>query len=236
MRGNSPQVVSSQTGVHPRLPKVVKRLLHSEHLRPLRDDSKQACKALRPWFARYENCLILDSCCGTGRSSELLATANPDCGVLAIDKSLARLTRSRMLHSSALSNTLFSQVRENLIFLRSPCYDVWRLLVEEYHLTLKAHYLLYPNPWPKPAHLQRRWYAHPAFLWLLRLGGTLEIRSNWQLYIEEAATAFALAGVANDKINSNTFWTSQPITTNFEEKYLASGHQLYQLSATISNY
>ena len=53
------------------------------------------------------------------------------------------------------------------------------------------HYLLYPNPWPKSAHLGRRWHGHPVFPTIVALGGTLECRSNWRIYVEEMAAALS---------------------------------------------
>jgi hypothetical protein len=98
---------------------------------------------------------------------------------------------------------------------------------------LKAHYLPYPNPWPKARHYKRRWPAHPAFPWLLGLGGDLEVRSNWRLYLEEWQVVLEDLGVGS------TLTTVPPDTASplspFEAKYLASGHGCYALRAALGS-
>lgn len=95
---------------------------------------------------------------------------------------------------------------------------------------LQAHYLLYPNPWPKPAHLGRRVHGHPAFPLLLQLGGALELRSNWQLYVEEFGVALQLCGVA---ARVAAVPQEEAPLTLFERKYRDSGQQLWRMSATL---
>ena len=89
------------------------------------------------------------------------------------------------------------------------------------------HWLLYPNPWPKPAQLARRWHGHPVFPSLLALGGTLILRSNWRIYAEEFALAARLCGAATSAVVS--FRPVDPLSP-FERKYAASGHELFQVT------
>ena len=103
-------------------------------------------------------------------------------------------------------------------------------LLEIDRLSVDYHYLLYPNPWPKPGHLKRRVHGDPAFSSLLQLGGTVELRSNWQVYVEEFGSALHLAGhfsrvdsVANGEV---------PVSL-FEAKYAASGHRLWRLRCAL---
>jgi len=114
--------------------------------------------------------------------------------------------------------------------LRATCEDVWRLLVQE-RLRVDYHYLLYPNPWPKAAHLRRRVHGHPAFPLLLRLGGRLELRSNWQVYVEEFGTAMHIAGQRGrvDTVAEHCLAISL-----FEKKYRDSGHPLWRYTVTIT--
>jgi len=84
--------------------------------------------------------------------------------------------------------------------------------------------LLYPNPWPKPAHLKRRWHGHPAFPVLLALGGEIELRCNWKIYAQEFALAVNYAlhtSVAEVKIKPENG------ISPFEQKYLERQHSLY---------
>jgi tRNA (guanine-N7-)-methyltransferase len=105
--------------------------------------------------------LILDSCCGVGESSRLLARAFPNHYVIGVDQSASRLARG---------GGRAAECPANLDLVRADVVDYWRLL-HEAGVRLDRHYLLYPNPWPKIGHLSRRWHGHPVFPTLLELGG-----------------------------------------------------------------
>src|SRR5574337_1283396 len=102
----------------------------------------------------------------------------------------------------------------------------------EVGLRLARHYLLYPNPWPKIGHLGRRWHAHPVFPTLLRLGGVLECRSNWRVYVEELA--FALEQATGRAVPWEEFDAASPLTP-FERKYRDSGQTLYRLAIDLDS-
>ncbi len=206
---------SSQTGPHRRLAETVLRHLHRRWRSPVHDYSRRAFSSLVDSLDGSRP-VILDSGCGTGESTLLLARRYPDCLVVGVDKSAVRLDKAPGLPTNAR-------------LLRAELADTWRLM-DEAGWTLARHYLLYPNPWPKPAHLQRRWHGHPAFPALLGLGGRLILRSNFELYVDEFARALALAGVVDAKVVS--FRTDEPISP-FERKYATSGHRLFQLTATL---
>ena len=132
--------------------------------------------------------MVLDSGCGTGESTVLLARRYPDCLVVGVDKSAARLDKAPQLPANAR-------------LLRADLADIWRLM-DDAGWKLAQHYLLYPNPWPKPAQLKRRWHGHPVFPDLLVLGGRLVLRSNFEVYVDEFARALELAGVVDMKVVS----------------------------------
>lgn len=160
---------------------------------------------------------MLDSFCGTGHSTALLAQRHEDALVVGIDQSKDRLSRS-------------PEQPNNCLLLRAHCEAVWRHLVAN-NYSLAAHYLLYPNPWPKPGHLSRRVHGHPAFPLLLALGGKLELRSNWQVYVEEFGVALHLCG--HTSCIATVPQGQEPLTL-FEQKYRASGHDLWSITAQIS--
>ena len=90
--------------------------------------------------------------------------------------------------------------------------------------------MLYPNPWPKIGHLARRWHGHAVFPVWRELGGVVEVRSNWRVYIDEMARALELLGATS--IEAAGFATDDPMTP-FEKKYLASGHALWRCTADL---
>jgi tRNA G46 methylase TrmB len=206
---------SSQTGPHRRLEETVHRHMRQAWRAPIHDYSRRA-------FAELVDSIdpglpvVLDSGCGTGASTVELARRHPESLVVGVDKSQARLGRA-------------PERPGNARLIRSELADFWRLALEAGWRPVR-HYVLYPNPWPKPGHLKRRWHGHPAFPTLLELGGRLELRSNFALYVEEFADALALAGVLDVKVVS--FLADEPISP-FERKYEQSGHRLFKLTATL---
>jgi tRNA (guanine-N7-)-methyltransferase len=111
----------------------------------------------------------------------------------------------------------------NMVFVRADLVDYWRLMAEA-GIRLARHYILYPNPWPKIGHLARRWHAHPVFPFVPRLGGRLECRSNWNIYVEE----FAVAGPADRPRGEMGIFEAPSPLTPFERKYRDSGQTLYR--------
>lgn len=218
--GRSRWVASRQPGLHPRLGAVVEAHLARPWLAPLHRPTVAAFTALQRELDGAAGSLVLDSGCGTGGSTRQIARLFPDCLVLGIDKSVERLRRGGM--------TRFPHREGNAIWLRAELPTFWRLAAAA-GWRLQRHHLLYPNPWPKPSQLRRRWHAHPVFPDLLRLGGRLELRCNWEVYALEFACA------ANRVLGTHArpvALTASPISTPFERKYRASGHPLYSLEVS----
>ena len=213
--------VSCQCGPHPAVTDKVDRHLSSRWQAPVATHNHEAFEQARQWrqASGAERPLMLDSGCGTALSSVQLAESHPHALVIALDQSRARLTRARNRFS----------VPDNLLLLRAECADFWRL-ARARGWSLERHYLLYPNPWPKPGHLARRWHGHPVFPDLLALGGVLEVRSNWRLYLEEMALALERAGPG--PAHPESFTPAEP-ATDFERKYHHSGHSLYRLRCDL---
>lgn len=246
--------------------------------------------------------IILDSGCGTGRSSLLLGRRYPNHTVVGVDRSLARLSKtttktndkqrrqqtrdndawmprtSPRIHNAIVPDAFFNdgsdpkkntdrssrsslekndtavlpagvagegelvqRVASNVWLVRAELTDFWRLLIQDNNnttsnsinnedddedsksgllrLVVLKHYLLYPNPYPKPMRLKQRWYAHPAFPLLFQLTpkevqSKTVVRSNWELYLNEFATA---ATVQHGVDNSNEIATpAVPATSNLE--------------------
>jgi tRNA (guanine-N7-)-methyltransferase len=213
---NSTIPVSAQQGVHDRLAEQVARHLAQPFRKPINDYNREAFEAsLSGWDGKAP--LILDAGCGVGHSTIQLARSFPDHWVIGVDQSQDRLSR-RKPYPDAL-------MPKNMVFVRADLVDYWRLL-HAAGLRLARHYILYPNPWPKIGHLTRRWHAHPVFPFIPKLGGILEVRSNWSVYVEEFAAA--LGQVLGQDVPWATFEAAVPLTP-FERKYRDSGQTLYRL-------
>ncbi len=207
-------VISSQTGPHHNLEKTVCRHLETKFQKPVNDYTRKAFDvAYSDWQSAGKPQLILDSACGTAESSRHFAKNNPDKLCIGIDQSEHRLNKSDN-----------KNVPENLILLRCDCTDFWRL-ADQAKWQFDRHYLLYPNPYPKTEHLQRRWHGHPAFPSLIAMSKHLELRTNWQIYAEEFYTALKQVKV----VSKQEPYSPENSITAFERKYLQSGHTLWKV-------
>lgn len=223
MHGNSRPVTSRQQEVHPDLARRLDRHLHRSWQRPPAAHSVSAFARADARVRAHAGELILDAGCGTGASCAVLAERHPGALVVGVDKSAHRLQRGPRPSGSSGADLL--------VPIRADLLDVWRLaLVAGWRPA--RQYLLYPNPWPKPAQLGRRWHGHPVFPYLLALGGALELRSNWPLYVEEFAAALAHCGVSA-RLECFTRPPDGVPVSPFESKYLASGQTCWRLRATL---
>jgi tRNA G46 methylase TrmB len=216
--GDSRIIVSNQQGLNEKLDEIVLKHLQYDFKKPYQSHTLAAFKKVEKWVEGQGKPIIFDSCCGVGESTYHLAKAHPEAIVLGMDKSADRLSKhpnEQQIDIDHLDNYRLLQVNLN---------DFWRLAVEA-NWTLSHHYLLYPNPWPKAKHLQRRWHGSAVFPAIIKLGGKLELRSNWFTYVEEFQRALQLANVQS---RTEIYKTEQPITP-FERKYWASGQQSLRL-------
>ena len=223
MHANSRPVQSNQPGVHEQLTAVVARHAATVFRKPVSQASLMAFTAsIAAWKSYGSPPLILDAGCGVGLSTRKLAQAFPDNFVIGVDQSADRLARD-----IRWSGTL----PENFITVRADLVDYWRLMLDE-HIYPRQHYLLYPNPWPKKSQLGRRWHGHAIFPVLVALGGRIECRSNWKIYIDEFASALhQLSGVAVDCEAHDSL--PGDALTPFEAKYTNSGHTLWRCHTTL---
>jgi len=222
MFANSSHVESPQTGAHPRLAEVVARHLREPYRRVPSDAGRRAFDGVAARLASAP--FVLDAGCGTGASTLALAREFPDRLVLGVDKSIARLgvgrrALERLAHAGA--------ALPNAYLLHAELVDFWQLAAEA-GLRAASQFLLYPNPWPKPEHVMRRWHAHPVLPAILALGGTIELRTNWRVYAEEFTQTMKSAGRA---AQMEALLLVQPSLTPFEHKYAASGHALWRCVA-----
>jgi len=207
-------VSSNQQGMHPDLISSVKKHLDKPFKKPVTDFNRAAFEEANQYYQQNKGQFILDSGCGTGESTFNIANAFPKLFVLGIDQSADRLERNNPW-----------QLPDNACLIRADLVDFWRLALGS-NWKLNRHYLLYPNPWPKKKHLQRRWHGHPIFPTIKDLGGKLELRTNWKVYAEEFSQAITLQTGKNTELKK--YLPESPISA-FERKYHASGQDLYQL-------
>ena len=213
----SSTVRSKQTGVHTRLAALVRKHMTTQWREPLHAPTVEAFRALEASGVDPGQKIVLDSGCGTGVSTRQLAERFPDCLVIGVDKSAARLKKLPASH--------FPHREGNAVWLRAELTSFWRLALQA-GWRLHRHYLFYPNPWPKTGQVLRRWHAHPVFPAMLQLGGRLELRCNWDIYAREFVAAVNIAGRADVRLTEGV---EPGVSTPFETKYRNSGQILYSV-------
>uniref|UniRef100_A0A7S1BKL0 tRNA (guanine(46)-N(7))-methyltransferase n=2 Tax=Corethron hystrix TaxID=216773 RepID=A0A7S1BKL0_9STRA len=207
-----------------------------------------------------EGGVVLDSGCGTGRSSHILGKMYPDKIVVGVDRSENRLQRSKQYRDGQNVDNEFGEEAwiggsdhfnfpprppsSNVFLVRADLADLYRLASAD-DVRLHAHYMLYPNPYPKPRRYKHRWHCHPSFPLLLSLGGTkIVVRSNWKGYLQQFSTCVEFAAEewkgegnrASPYLHSAKGGPRRILTddkfeamTNFEKKFVDSGEPIYEL-------
>ncbi|QZO13502.1 tRNA (guanine(46)-N(7))-methyltransferase TrmB [Pseudoalteromonas piscicida] len=217
---NSRSITTNQQGLHEKLDEIVTKHLTAEFKKPIAAHTQSAFDEVNARVQAFNGPIILDSCCGVGESTANLAKRHPDALVIGIDKSAHRLDK----HDVEYKQTEQGQY----LLVQADLNDFWRLALEaDWQPT--NHYLLYPNPWPKAKHIQRRWHGSAVFPFIVKLGGKLELRSNWDIYVKEFARALALSGV---DVEVEAYESDEAITP-FERKYWASGQSSTRLVVTL---
>jgi tRNA (guanine-N7-)-methyltransferase len=213
-------IEKAQTTIDERLIPMLIRRADQPWLKPISAHTQLAFDNVQRWreTSGVDRPIWLDSGCGTGMSTRLLALANPDVLVIGVDRSEARLGRGETLP-------------DNACLIRADLVDFWRLAVQA-GWKLWRHTILYPNPYPKPEQLSRRWYAHPVFPQVLQLAGVLSVRSNWQMYVEECACVCRYFGYTAN-VEPLAVDASVALTL-FEKKYAMSGHDLWSVEVDLT--
>lgn len=215
--GNSRPVTSNQQGPHDDLVSTVERFRHADEFRkPIAPFNIEAFAAATDWLEAHPGPWILDAGCGTGASTCQLGERHPELAVLGVDRSEHRLSRRQ-------------PIPDNVRLVRADLVDFWRLAAAAGWRPQKQ-YVLYPNPYPRKRQLKQRWHAHPVFRHLIMLGGELECRTNWPIYLTEMQQALACYGIDA----APEVLTAPDGLSPFERKYNASGQTLWRLQATLT--
>ena len=206
--------------------------------------------------------LVLDSGCGTGRSTILMGEMYPDHVIIGVDRSFTRITKTmqKQPEHDGMSNgnpedmasskrPYCQQIYQNTFLVRAELVDFWTCCLQR-NLTISHHYILYPNPYPTQTRVTQRFYAHPSFPLILQLQPeSIILRSNWEGYLKEFAMAVS---IAHDFYASSSTPTSNHALaylkaakngvcrrtdkkvawTNFEQKYDDVGEETYELILT----
>eukprot|EP00934_Nitzschia_sp_Nitz4_P001000 Nitzschia sp. Nitz4//scaffold322_size40381//17216//18090//NITZ4_007561-RA/size40381-exonerate_est2genome-gene-0.58-mRNA-1//1//CDS//3329547830//1000//frame0 len=229
----------SEGGVDPDdLDRVVTK--HCETLRqylaekPIAAHTRATFDSLYQTMTGLDRPVILDSGCGTGRSSLFLGEKYPDHVVVGIDRSKVRLNKNDV-YKQPIEGTNVG-MNNNVFLVRAELTDFWRLWMDSPLGTVDKHFLLYPNPYPKRKRWMNRWYGHASFPMLFEIGfNEMVLRANWQAYLED----FGQATKIYEKYSSEDCQyrmsgiqqidASEEPWSNFEAKYHAVGEPVFEL-------
>lgn len=217
--GDSKSIVTNQDGLNEKLVEIVNKHLQHAFQKPVQPHTQQAFDEVNALVQNFDGDIILDACCGVGQSTRLLAKQNPTALVIGVDKSANRLDRNVEEHFTVDLTGV-----NNYRLIRADLNDFYRL-IKAANWPVKQHFILYPNPWPKAKHIQRRWHGSAVFPQIIQTGECIELRSNWRLYLEEFLAASKIAG-RDGQINEYKVATA---LTPFEAKFTASGQTCWQL-------
>ena len=225
--GDSKNIITNQTGIHEKLNEVVAKHLSHPFKKPYQPHTQQAFQEMDTLVQAFLQThpageIILDACCGVGQSSRLLAQQNPQALIIGVDKSAHRINRNVKWFTQENGYSA-----ENYHLVRADLNDFYRL-VKAAGWPVSKHYILYPNPWPKSKHLQRRWHGSAVFPQMISIGDTLILRSNWRLYLEEFQQAAKQTALHGELSQVNV--AVEQALTPFEAKYQASGQVCWQLT------
>jgi tRNA G46 methylase TrmB len=246
--------------------------------KPIAKHTQSAFDQIYPYVDPNKQ-VILDSGCGTARSTRLLGEKFPNHTIIGIDRSFVRLNRNVSSKQGAIaidisqeddddsddsneSQRPFQAVSSNVLLVRAELTDFWRCcLSTECQWDITHHFILYPNPYPKKNRCKRRFYAHPSFPLILKIGGEITLRSNWEGYLKEFALSVECAHefYSSSSCSSSSSATSEEGTmenfalpyledaragpqervdkslafTNFEKKYDDVGEKTYELKLRV---
>ncbi|OUR62961.1 SAM-dependent methyltransferase [Colwellia sp. 39_35_sub15_T18] len=229
--GDSKAIITNQQGIHEKLDEVVQKHLTHPFQKPYQAHTEQAFAEMNLRVNEFlaanpQGEVILDACCGVGQSTRLLAEQNPQALVIGVDKSAHRINRKVAGRNIEDSTEEEDSKTQNYHLVRADLNDFYRL-VKAANWPVSKHYILYPNPWPKSKHLQRRWHGSAVFPAMTSIGKALILRSNWPLYLQEFQQAAKQVNLFGD-ITALAI-EAQPLTP-FEAKYQASAQTCWQLT------
>lgn len=168
--------------------------------------------------------LVLDVGFGMGETTAALAQAEPERDVLAVE-----------VHRPGAGALLHEIGERGLTNVRVVLGDVVDVLQDMLQPdSLDEVRIFFPDPWPKVRHHKRRLVA-PPFVELvasrLRPGGQLHCATDWAPYARQMVAAIA---ATESMVNAYAGYAPRPDdrpVTRFEQRGLASGHQIFDIIA-----
>jgi tRNA G46 methylase TrmB len=191
------------------------------------------------WLNTWNGDVIIDAGCGVGQSTLKIAAMHPQAKVVGVDKSIARLSKHKSYVKTAQEDGAVVTKDDaptgntNYLLLQADLNDFWRLLAHYIESVCPKwqvirQYILYPNPYPKKNQLSKRWHGSALFPTIVGVCANIELRSNWQIYLQECAVAAKFYGyeATFSTIVSDATYVAY---TPFERKYIDANQTCFKL-------
>ena len=230
-------ISTNQTGIHPDLQKVLSKHRDAPSQRPIAGHTCIAFAVLLEFLEGWRGEVIIDAGCGVGESTINIAVLYPHAKVIGIDKSIARLDKHKSYVKALNDNQTHDGNSQpqvaNYLLLQADLHDFWRLLLQhienskpDWHVA--RQFILYPNPYPKKTQLGKRWHGSALFNVIVKVSANIEIRSNWQLYLQECSVAASFYGL-HSALSVIDIGNDSVAYTPFERKYSSAGQACFKL-------
>ncbi len=199
---------------------------------PLSEGAENEIQRAKVWLLKSDLPLTVEVGCGAGYHPLAFVRANPRTRILAFERTTTKYEKANHRLRTHLAK---SSEYERCLIIHGDATHLWSDLFLP--KSLDGLFFLYPNPYPKKQHANRRLAGMPFFataIESLKLGGKLVFATNDRNYYDELRTH--LAGLKNLTIEKDgpVSLHSKP-RSHFEKKYLARGEPCYEILAHTSN-
>lgn len=195
---------------------------------PLTAGADAEIQRAKSWLSRNQLPLSVEVGCGAGYHPLLFVRDNPTKRILAFERTTVKFEKAKHRLESHLAK---STEYERCLIVHGDATHLWANLISP--LSLDTIYFLYPNPYPKNQHANRRLARMPFFataLESLKLGGRVVFSTNEKLYFEELLEHMRqLNYLKVDKVGGLA--ADQKPRSHFEKKYLERGETCYEIIA-----
>lgn len=195
---------------------------------PLTAGAEAEIQRAKAWLEKSQPPLYAEIGCGAGYHPLAFVRQNLGVRILAFERTTVKYEKAqRRLDAHLAKSTEY----ERCLIVHGDATHLWADLIPP--KSLAGIYYLYPNPYPKKQHANRRLAGMPFFttsLESLKVGGQLVFATNEVSYFEELR--LHVETLKHLKIEkAGQVAPNQKPRSHFEKKYLERGETCYEILA-----
>lgn len=195
---------------------------------PLTAGAEAEILKAKAWLKHSQLPIAVEVGCGAGYHPLAFVRENSGVRILAFERTTEKFEKANLRHKTHMAK---SSEYERCLIIHGDATHLWSDLFKP--LSLDALYFLYPNPYPKKQHANRRLAGMPFFttaIESLKTGGRLVFATNEKTYYEElklrVTTIHELKVVTAGEVKRD-----RKPRSHFEKKYLERGEICYEIVA-----